>query len=412
MKRIFVGFLAISFYSILSAQQVKQDVGVFKSPELGYYHKVILKDNSDTEQVYKPDTSLKYFIMDMNGIELPNKVNLYKQQWHFSPVSQGNTGSCWCFSTTSFFESEVFRLTGQKIKLSEMYTVYWEYVDKATRYIKEKGNSLFDQGSEANALKRVYRNHGIVPLEAYTALSAHKKFYNHTEMFKVMSDYLKSIKAKNEWNEETNLNEIKNILNKYMGIPPTSIDYKGKTYTPVQFLNEVLKLNLDDYIDILSYKQEPFYKQVEYKVPDNWWHDQSYFNVPLSDFMDALINAVKNGYTVCIGGDVTEPGFSKKTQCALIPSFDIPSQYINDDARQFRFSNKTTQDDHGLHLVGYTLKDGKYWFLIKDSGSGSRDNNPDAKEFGYYFFSEDYIKLKMMDFMVHKNAVSNLLKKN
>ena len=371
-----------------------------------------MKDNQDTEQVYKPDTTVKYFIMDMNGMELPNKVDLYKQQWHFPPVSQGNTGSCWCFSTTSFFESEVFRLTGQKIKLSEMYTVYWEYVDKATRYIKEKGNSLFDQGSEANALKRVYKNHGIVPLEAYTALLANKKFYNHTEMFKEMSDYLKSIKAKNEWNEETNLNEIKNILNKYMDVPPTSIDYKGKTYTPIQFLNEVLQLNLDDYIDILSYKQEPFYKQVEYKVPDNWWHDQSYFNVPLTDFMNALINAVKNGYTVCIGGDVTEPGFSKKTQCALIPSFDIPSQYINDDARQFRFSNQTTQDDHGLHLVGYTVKEGKYWFLIKDSGSGSRNNNPDAKEFGYYFFSEDYIKLKMMDFMVHKNAVSNLLKKN
>ena len=412
MKKIFVGFLTICFYSMLSAQQIKQDVGVFKSPELGYYHKVILKDNQDTEQVYKPDTTVKYFIMDMNGMELPNKVDLYKQQWHFPPVSQGNTGSCWCFSTTSFFESEVFRLTGQKIKLSEMYTVYWEYVDKATRYIKEKGNSLFDQGSEANALKRVYKNHGIVPLEAYTALLANKKFYNHTEMFKEMSDYLKSIKAKNEWNEETNLNEIKNILNKYMDVPPTSIDYKGKTYTPIQFLNEVLQLNLDDYIDILSYKQEPFYKQVEYKVPDNWWHDQSYFNVPLTDFMNALINAVKNGYTVCIGGDVTEPGFSKKTQCALIPSFDIPSQYINDDARQFRFSNQTTQDDHGLHLVGYTVKEGKYWFLIKDSGSGSRNNNPDAKEFGYYFFSEDYIKLKMMDFMVHKNAVSNLLKKN
>ncbi len=78
------------------------------------------------------------------------------------------------------------------------------------------------------------------------------------------------------------------------------------------------------------------------------------------------------------------------------------------NARQFRFSNKTTTDDHGIHLVGYLNKDGKDWYLIKDSGAGSRD---DVKNFGYYFYSDDYVKLKMMDFMVNKNAVKDLLSK-
>jgi len=36
---------------------------------------------------------------------------------------------------------------------------------------------------------------------------------------------------------------------------------------------------------------------------------------------------------------------------------------------------------------------------LKDSGSCSRNNDPNAKEFGYYLFSEDYVKLKMMNFM-------------
>jgi bleomycin hydrolase len=127
--------------------------------------------------------------------------------------------------------------------------------------------------------------------------------------------------------------------------------------------------------------------------------------------MDALKKAIHNGYTVSIGGDVSEPGFDRKSQCAVIPDFDIPSAFINDDARQFRFSNQTTTDDHGMHVVGSTTKDGKEWFLVKDSGSGSRNNDPNAPEFGYYFFSEDYIKLKMMDFMVHKDAVKELLTK-
>jgi len=133
--------------------------------------------------------------------------------------------------------------------------------------------------------------------------------------------------------------------------------------------------------------------------------------MPLDDFMKALHNAIRKGYTVSIGGDVSEAGFSRETNVALIPDFDIPSDYINDDARQFRFSNRTTTDDHGMHLVGFLQKDGKYWYLIKDSSSGSRNVGEGDKKFGYYFFSEDYVKLKMMDFTVHKDAVKNLLKK-
>ena len=91
--------------------------------------------------------------------------------------------------------------------------------------------------------------------------------------------------------------------------------------------------------------------------------------------------------------------------------FDIPVEEIDDNARQFRFSNGTTTDDHGMHLVGYYEKDGTDWYLIKDSGSGSRNNDETAPEFGYYFFRGDYIKLKMMDFMVHKDAIPDLLRK-
>jgi bleomycin hydrolase len=145
-------------------------------------------------------------------------------------------------------------------------------------------------------------------------------------------------------------------------------------------------------------------------VPDNWWHDSSYYNIPVAVFMEALKKAVHGGYTITIGGDVSEPGMDRKTQCAVVPDFDIPSAYINDDARQFRFTNSTTTDDHGMHVVGYLEKDGKDWFLVKDSSSGSRNNDVTAPEFGYYFYSEDYVKLKIMDFMVHKDAVKDVVK--
>jgi bleomycin hydrolase len=175
-------------------------------------------------------------------------------------------------------------------------------------------------------------------------------------MITEMKTYLQSLKATSAWDEEAPIATIKSIMKHYIGEPPSEI-------------------------------------------------------VHLDVFMETLKKVVRNGYTASSGGDVSEPGFDRQTQRAIVPDFDIPSAYINDDARQFRYSNETTTDDHGLHLVGYLEKDGKDWYLIKDSGSGSRNNDPKAGEFGYCFFSSDYIKLKMMDYMVHKDAVKDLLEK-
>jgi bleomycin hydrolase len=389
-----------------------KDKAVFIVPKPGFYQNSILKDDREVKEQITPLKENKVFGVDLSGYQLPNKVELYKnQQWHNPPVSQGNTNTCWCFSTTSFLESEVYRINKMKVKLSEMYTVYWEYVEKTRRFIQERGNSAFEEGSEANAVTRMWKKYGIIPESDYIGLPVSRKFHNSEEMITEMKAYLQSLKANSAWDEEAAVATIKSIIKHYMGEPPSEILVDGKKMSPLQYLHDIIRINPDDYVDILSYEQEPFYKHVEYKVPDNWWHSTDYCNVPLNIFMETLKKVVRNGYTVSIGGDVSEPGFDRKTQCAIVPDFDIPSAYINDDARQFRFSNETTTDDHGIHLVGYLEKDGKDWYLIKDSGSGSRNNDPDASEFGYYFFSDDYVKLKMMDYLVHKDAVKDLLEK-
>jgi len=356
----------------------------------------------------------KRFVMDQSGMDLPNNPALYKTVWSNPTQSQGNAGTCWSFSTTSFYESEVLRLQNKKVEISEIYFAYCEYIEKARRFIEKRGNSVFTEGSEGNALARIMKIYGAVPDAAYTGLIDGRKFHSHAKMVEEMTAFLNSMKTSNAWNVEYGLETIKAIMNHYIGLPPIKFSVDGKTFTPQTYLQDYLKINPDEYVEILSYKQEPYWKQVEYKVTDNWWHNKDYYNVPLDDFMDALKKAIKGGYTLSIGGDVSESGFSRETNCALIPDYDIPSAYINEDARQFRFSNETTTDDHGMQLIGYLENykgSGKDWFLIKDSSSGSRNVGSTNPNFGYYFFHEDYIKLKMMGFTVHKDAVKDLLKK-
>ena len=410
MKTLFTIVFALIISGGLFAQS-QTDKSLFKEYKPGYYQNSILKDVRNFKDTKKEKETDKLFFMDQTGYELPNKNDLYKQYWHKPTISQGNAGTCWSFSTISFYESEIYRLTNQEIKLSEIYTVYWEYVEKARRFVQERGNSNFSEGSEGNAVARISKDYGIVPWDAYNGLLEGRKFHSHADMFKEMNAFLQNVKKENSWNMEFALNTIKDIMNHYIGEPPTSFDFEGKTYTPQEFLSDVTKLNMDDYIEILSLLQEPYWEQVEYKVPDNWWHSKDYYNVPLDEFMQIVKGAIRDGYTISIGGDVSEAGFLRTTNCAMVPAFDIPSDYIDENARQFRFSNETSTDDHGMHLVGWLSKDGTDWYLVKDSSSGSRNNDEDAPEFGYYFFHEDYVKLKILGFTIHKDAVKDILKK-
>ncbi len=404
MKKIKV-LLLVAFVISLSSNFFAQDKGhmtVYKNEFWQEIKKGIEEFNA------KPKTEHKVFRMDFTGKKYPTDIEKYKTVWHTPPISQGNTGTCWSFSTTSFFESEAKRLHGIEVRLSPIWTAYWEYVEKARRFIRERGNSLFAQGSEGNAVARIWKKYGVVPMEAYTGLLPGQKFHDHSKMFDEMHSYLMSLKEQNAWNEEVAIATIKDIMNHYLGTPPEKFEYKGKEYTPESFLKDYLKFNLDDYVEILSLKQEPYWQKVEYKVPDNWWHSKDYYNVPLDVFMSIIKKGIRKGYSMAIGGDVSEAGYDSHAEVAVVPTFDIPSQYINDDARAFRFANGTTTDDHGIHLVGYyTDKDGKDWYLIKDSGSGSRN----GKHKGYYFYSEDYVKLKIMGFTVHKDVVEDILKK-
>lgn len=405
-KLLFVGLIPFTTFA------QNHDKATFIERKAGYYQNSILKGISEYEQTEKPvQKTEKSFKIDLTGYDLPTDPEAYKKVWHTNPVSQGNTGTCWCFSTTSFYESEVKRLTGKEIKLSEIYTVYWEYVERAKYFVETRGAMTLGEGSQTMAVARMMKKYGAVPASVYTGLLHGQKFHSHDKMYAELEAYFKGVKDRNAWNEDEVVNTTKSILNHYLGKVPEKFSFEGKDYTPVDFAKNVLKLNPDDYVDFMSLKTETYWEKAEYKVADNWWHSKDFNNIPLDDFMGIIKTAIKNGYGISIGGDVSEAGFETNKQVAMIPSFDIPSDYINEDARAFRFINQSTTDDHAMHLVGYTEKDGKTWFLIKDSGAGSRNCGEGCKSFGYYFFHEDYIKLKMMTFTIHKDAVKDLMKK-
>lgn len=394
-------FILVSY----TISQSTRDTGIYTTYPAGFYHKVILQDldgKANPNYISSPQ-----FKVDFQNKSYPCNIEDYTIHYHSLPVSQGRSGTCWAYSAISFMESEIYRINKTKIKLSEIYIVYWEYIDRATDFIRTRGETYLGEGSETNAILRIMRNHGLMPYSIYTGLTKGHDFNDHEKLFNEYSTYLNSLSKETTWDEQEILNHVKSILNKYINTPPEQFTYKGKKYDGKTFMTDFLKISPGKYFSFMSSKEFTYNSKQELVEDDNWWHCKDYYNISLVDFMNLIDSAITHSYTISICGDVSEPGYDALSEVAIIPSFDIPSDYINEDARQLRLTNKSTTDDHCIHIVGYKKIDNTFWYLIKDSGAGAFD----GKNKGYRFYHADYIKLKTMNILLHVDAARIVLDK-
>jgi len=383
----------------------QNDQVVYKESKNGFYQDSIQAGIKEYENKKNAQEPGKYLSVDFSKYEFPTNPEDYNPQWHNQPLSQGNTGTCWCYAGISLMESEIYRQTKQEIKLSEMYIVYWEYVARAEYFVDHRGEMYFGQGSETNAVTKIMKEHGLVPARQYTGKLKGQRFHDHSKMSKEIRSYLHYVKENNLWDKEAVISNVKSILNHYMGEPPTKVKAENKEYTPLEYMTEVTKLIPDDYFCFMSMMSKTYNQKGELVEPDNWWHDDNYYNVELDDFISILTGAFEEGYTVSICGDVSEPGYDRYEEVGIIPDFDIPDKYINQHSREYRINNGSSTDDHCIHLIGLTKKYGHTWFMIKDSSSSGFDG-PNK---GYRFIRDDYARLKILAIMVHKYGAREVL---
>ncbi len=339
-----------------------------------------------------------------------------------TPVeSQGNTGTCWSFATLSFFESELIRMGNDTPDLlSEMFVARKAYESKAEKYLKMNGKIQFSEGGLSHDVPFVIKNYGIVPLEVYDGLADESKVHNHSEMFGVlqsMVDGLMSYTAVNSrklspaWK-----NALNGILDAYLGNDINEFEFKGKKYRPKTYAKEI-GIEIDNYISITSFTNHPINEQCILQLPDNWsWGESS--NVALSDLVKITERALKQGYTIAWDADVSEEGFSFSNGLAINPTNksifeDMTKAFINPveevdvtaELRQEGYENKSTTDDHLMHIVGeYLDQNGSKYFLVKNSWG--TNNFPQ----GYLYVSESYFKMKTISVYMHKDALSKTMK--
>jgi len=330
----------------------------------------------------------------------PQGVEDFQGIPHLSPLKQGTPLFCWSFSITSFLESEMQRLGMEPLRLSVFYPVYYTFVEKAKQYVHTRGQARFGPGDLFSGVLDTIKAHGTMPAALYEGKRAVVPT-NQAALYRELEQYLSSVKTASDWHEERVLKRVKAILHKYLGTPPLTFTYNGKSFSPTSFVKEVVKLPWHEYTIITSFQYAPFYQFIELRVPDNWQHHNNYFNVPLEVFYPALKDAVSQGYSAAVNVDISEPSFELTQDLAIIPDFDIPAAAISQEAREFRFTNGSTTDDHLVQMVAYQKFGDADWFLVKDPLPTAWE----GKHYGYAFFHESYVKLKVLAFLVHRDGI-------
>ncbi|MBN2361359.1 MAG: hypothetical protein JXR83_18050, partial [Deltaproteobacteria bacterium] len=365
-----------------------------------------IKEAQD-EKKEKERTEKLVLVSQLPAGQRPASLAEFHTIWHQPPQPQYMTGTCWSFATASFLESETKRISGREVKLSEMAHVYWEYVAKAKRYLAERGDSTFEEGSEGNAFIHLWQERGAWPEAAYPGVTWQDGRHDHQRMLRDLKAVLAGAAAGSIWDPDTVLPMVRAVLDRDLGAPPEKFVVDGTETTPAAYVKDLLGIDPDAYVSFMSTLKKPFYTRAEFEVGDNWWHDASYHNLPLDEFYAGIKGAIATGYGVSIAIDVSEPGKDWRDSAMFVPDYDLPSDHIDQLAREYRIENGTTTDDHGVHVVGWTERAGHDWFLVKDSGRSSRWSAPE----GYYFVRDDYIRLKVLAYEVHRDAVKQLLAK-
>jgi bleomycin hydrolase len=350
---------------------------------------VITISNAQNDSVMTRYKALEFDIGSFNSV------------YHLPPLNQDTTSACWSFATLSFIESEMVRLGKEPVKLAVMFPVYCAFIEKAKYFVNTKGHSRFAPGDLFHTVFEIIKTYGIVPLEAYRGQRDSSTTFNHDILYSELDYFMAKIKNESRWDEDTVLKRVKAILNEHLGTPPDRFLYHGKEYTPHSFRDECVGLPWDQYISLTSFTYAPFDSFIVLDVPDNWKHKKVFFNVPLDHFFRTLKNSILNGYSVAVDCDISEPGRISKADVSIVPKDDIPEELISQSVREYRFQNGATTDDHLMHLVGIAETDESTWFLVKDSWRDAWEGHHK----GYFIFHEDYVRLKVLAFMVHKDAL-------
>ena len=108
---------------------------------------------------------------------------------------QNRSGTCWDYSTLSYFEAEILKKTGKTYDLCESFVANKTYMDRAIQVVRLHGDCQFAQGGSCYDPLYCMQHYGICPEDAmpFPGSLYGDSLNNFNEFFALMEPYVAAV---------------------------------------------------------------------------------------------------------------------------------------------------------------------------------------------------------------------------
>ena len=322
-------------------------------------------------------------------------------------TDQKSSGRCWLFTGLNVLRAAAIeKYNLGDFQFSQSYCFFWDQLEKSNLFLQAVidtrdlpfedrqvdwlfSNPLSDGGTFTGVADLVTK-YGLVPSgvmpESYIA--------NNTSAFCAQLKTLlrkyglelretpSGVKKKNipsylENRKTEMLGDVYRLLALAYGVPPASFEWKDKTYTPVEFYNELLGYDLENgYVMLMNDPCREYGKVYEIQYDRHTYdgHNWLYVNLPMDRIKEMAIASIRAGKAMYFSCDVAKY-LNRTSGVADLKNFDYESLLgvdLSMDKKQ-RVMTHSSGSSHAMTLIAVDVKEGKpqKWMVENSWGPAS-----------------------------------------
>lgn len=356
-------------------------------------------------------------------------------------TNQKSSGRCWMFASLNTMRFRIIKkLNLKSFELSQAYPLFWDKYERANYFFENiiatagepvEGRQLhwlladpMGDGGQWDMFRSIVKKYGVCPKEAMpeTAVSSATREMNVVltrylrQSAKALRDAVAAGKSADELDalKQERLDGVYRILAVCLGQPPMEFDARIRnkdgelvvngTFTPQEFFNEFVDMNLDDYISVINAPtaDKPFMRSYTVKYLGNVVEDGGvhYVNLPIESLKRVAVDQLRDGLPVWFGSDVDQ-GFLRKdgvldpTSIDTDTLFDLPIESGFDKGARLEYGESLMT--HAMTIQGVSLDDDGEPTSWRIENSWGEDHGKKGYDVGSARWFDEYVYQVVVD---------------
>ena len=314
-------------------------------------------------------------------------------------TDQKSSGRCWLFTGLNVLRAAAAdKHDLGDFRFSQNYCFFYDQLEKANLFLqaviatRDKpfddrevdwlfSNPISDGGTFTGVANLVMK-YGVVPAnvmpESYSANNTSAMATQLKTLLRRDGLKLRELPARQLQQAKTEmLKDVYHVLGLCLGVPPTEFEWKGKTYTPKAFYQELLGYDLEhNYVMMMNDPCREYGKVYEIQYDRHLYDGQNwlYVNLPIERIKEMAIASIKANKAMYFSCDVAK--YLDRTKgVADLRNFDYESLLgvdLSMDKRE-RVMTHASGSSHAMTLIAVDLKDGvpQKWMVENSWGASS-----------------------------------------